>query len=235
MSTFRLRSGTVFSCGSAAVALLAVVFVKLPAYAQIASNSDIAADAVGRIEFDFPGAPAATVEVDLKGGILSALTGIGQAAVQGIAEALVESGPGSGSGAVQQSAEHLKATNAILESASRVIREVRVRVYEDLAEQGAHASMVEHYQGKLDGTEWENVIRVRDENESVIVCVLQRDSAIRGLFVMVSDRDDLVLANVVCQLTPENVKQLTKQATKIGMKVGLEDVIEEAMKEIHRR
>ncbi len=77
--------------------------------------------------------------------------------------------------------------------------------------------------------------RVRDADESVVVCVLQHASAIRGLFIMVSDRDDLVLVNVVCQLTPENVKQLTNQATKIGMKAGLEGLIEDAMKRIDRR
>ena len=90
MSTIRLKSSGVFDCGSIAVALLVAAFVNLPAYAQVTSGGSDA----GRVDFDFADAPPATVEVDLREGMLSAITGIGQAAVQGVAEALVESGAG---------------------------------------------------------------------------------------------------------------------------------------------
>ena len=186
---------------------------------------------IGRVEFDFPNAPQANVEVDLKSGMLSALTDIANAAVEGVAEGLVES---SEADAVRESVDHLNALKEILGVASHVIQEVRVRVYENLPDNGIHAPMVKHYQKKLEGTSWENVIRVKEEGENVIVCVQQHESAIRGVFVMVSDGDELILANVVCELTPERVKQLAHQATKIGMKFGMEQAIEEAMREVSK-
>ena len=64
------------------------------------------------------------------------------------------------------------------------------------------------------------------------MCALQDDGAIHGLFVIVSERDELVMVNVVCELTPEKVKQVTFHATQIGMTVGLEEVIERAIEQI---
>ncbi len=229
----RFTPPTTVRWGSAAVTLLALFFLASPARAQSAQGQ--AADTVGRVEFDFPDAPAATVEVDLTEGMLSAFAGVGKAAIQGAIEGLSrEEQPDS---AVQQSAEHLQAVNDVFEIASSVIREVRVRVYSDLSArtQDAHAAMVGHYQEKLDGTNWDNVVKVHDGGTNVVVCVLEEDGAIRGAFVIVSEQDDLVMVNVVCELTPDKVRQVTSQATQIGMKVGLEEVIEQAIRQIDQR
>jgi hypothetical protein len=194
------------------------------------------ADVMGRVEFDFEGAPPATIEVDLSHGMLSDVAGIGQAAVGGVVEALIQSG-GSEDSSIQQSAEHLEAVNQILSTLSGVVHEVRVRVYENAVElaQPERASMISHYQQKLNGTDWDNVVRVREGEGSVVVCTLRSGGAIRGLFVMVSEHDDLVIANVVCELTPDKVKQVTNQATRIGMKFGLKKVIQDAMRGVNQR
>ena len=229
----RLKPPTVVGWASTSVTLFTLMFVAMPVRAQPGDRRE--ADAIGRVDFDVPDAPAATVEVDLKEGILSAIGGIGKAAIQGVIEGLEHQGEGDS--AVQQSAEHLQAVNGIVEIASNMIREVRVRVYGQLSEQtqNTRASMVEHYRNKLDGTKWDSVVRVHEGDSSVVVYTLQDDGTIRGLFVIVSEPDDLVMVNVVCELTPEKVKQITSHATQIGMKVGLEELIENAIEQIDKQ
>ena len=207
-----------------AMALIALSTVASPA-GQVAAE----VQTPGRVEFDFTDAPSANVEVDLKNGMLSAITNIATAAIEGVAEGLEES---SESPVVRMSTDHLNDAKGVVGAASQMIREVRVRVYEDLSDAKTQAAMFDHYQKKLDGPRWENVVRIRQHGENVVVCVYQQESAIRGLFVMVSEGNELVLTNVVCELTPERMKQLTQMATKIGMKFGLEDVIEQGMREI---
>jgi hypothetical protein len=217
--------------------LLLVAVGLTPAHAQRAdegpsSPSDRQVAVVGRVEFDYANAPAATVEVDVSHGMLSDIAGIGQAALNGVAEALSESSTGQGDGPVRQSAEHLQAANQIIASLTGVVHEVRVRVYDDLADedQGMREAMVSHYQQKLQGTEWESIVRVHDDDAKVNVSALRHDGAIRGLFVIISEDGSLVMANLVCELTPDKVQQVTTQATKIGMKVGLEQAIHDAMR-----
>ena len=163
--------------------------------------------------------------------MLASLSGIGQAAISGATEALLESATSHENGPVQQSAEHLTAINQILGTLSGLVHEVRVRIYEQLPENARElqSSIVTYYEQKLRGTQWDNVARVQEDNSRVIVCVLHRDGAIRGLFVIVAGDSDLVLANLVCDLTPDKVNQVANQATKIGLKVGLEQVIRDAM------
>jgi hypothetical protein len=187
---------------------------------------------LGRVEFDFSDAPAATVEVDVSHGMLSDFAGIGQAALNGVAAALSESAETQADDPLRQSAEHLQAVNQIVNSLAGVVHEVRVRVYEDLGEQNQakREAMVSHYRQKLEGTDWESIVRVREDDANINVSALRSDGAIRGLFVMVTDNDDLVMTNVVCELTPDKVQHLTNQATKIGMKFGLEQAIQDAMR-----
>ena len=191
-------------------------------------------DAVGRVDFDFPNAPPATVEVDLGEGMLTDLTGIAQAAIGGIVEGLLESVQGREQGAVQLSAKHLASARKMVESVSGMVREIRVRVYDHLPESGAdvRSSMTAHYQQKVLNSDWDHLVRVHDGDSNVSVCALRRAGAIRGLYVMVSEDDQFVLANVVCDLSPEMVKQVTKQATQIGLQVGLEQALQEAMREM---
>ena len=196
-----------------------------------------AAAVVGRVAFDFDDAPAAKVAVDLNQGMLSAISGMGKAAIQGVVEGLAESEQGHGSRAIQESSQHLDAINEVVQLTSSVLCEVRVRVYEGFSDQPSdiRESMIEHYESKLDDGNWDNVVRVQEGDDNIVVRAIRRDSAIHGVFVIVCEHDELVMVNVVCELSPEKIQQLTSQATKIGMKFGLEEVISRAMEEIHRR
>jgi len=123
----------------------------------------------------------------------------------------------------KQSAEHLRAVNDILEIDGQLVREVRQRIFADVTEQAQdiHPAMISHYQDKLEGTNWGNVIRIRDGDDRVVVCVRRHSSVIQGLFLTVSDVEDLVLVSVVCQLTAENVKQLTNKPQELGCRLVL--------------
>ncbi len=189
---------------------------------------------VGRVDFDFPDAPPATVEVDLGEGMLKDITGIAQAAIGGIVEGLLESIQGQEKGAIQLSARHLASVQEAIASVSGMVREVRVRVYDNIPDNAAdiQMSMSAHYQQKAQSLDWDNLVRVHDGNMRVNICAMRNDGAIRGVYVMVSENNQLVLANVVCDLSPEMVKQVTKLATQIGLEVGLEQALQQAMREI---
>lgn len=228
------------TAGGAALAIL-VAFSGAAALAQpaISARPDVAAQPAagasseaGRIAFDFPQAPPATIEIDLSEGILNDLAGIGEAAMSGVAEALMEARPSGGSDAVQRSVEHLAAVRQVVQTLGTVVRELHVRVYDPMPEvaQDVRARMIAHYQEKLREADWDNVVRVRDGNANVTLAVLRRDGAIRGVFVIISEGRDFVIANALCDLTPEKVKVVTHQITKIGLAYGLGREIERALR-----
>ena len=49
---------------------------------------------------------------------------------------------------------------------------------------------------------------------------------------MATDGDNVVITNIVCDISPENVKKLTSTATKVGLEHGLAQVIEQKMKQL---
>jgi hypothetical protein len=229
---FMLRFKSVVASNQACVVTTLMLLFSSSANAR--PENDVSPEVVGRVEFDFPHAPPATVEVDLGEGMLFDITGIAQAAIGGIVEGLLESVQGQEQGAVRLSAKHLASAQRMVESIGGVVREVRIRVYENLPEDAAdlYTSMSTHYQQKIHSSDWDNLVRVNNGQSRVNVCALRRDGAIRGLYVMASENDELVLVNVVCDLSPNMVQQVTKLATQIGLEVGLEQALQEAMREI---
>jgi hypothetical protein len=213
---------------------LALPAVRAQAVDEGPSSPSDREERIGRIEFDYANAPPATVELDLSQGLLADFAGIGQAAIAGVSQALSESSAGSDE-AIRQSSEHLQSVNQIVSALTGVIHEVRVRVYDDLGQDAStRDSMVAHYQQKLRGTDWESIVRVSEDNANVNVSAVRSDGAIRGVFVVVTEDDEVVMANIVCELTPEKVQQVTHQATSIGMKMGLEQAIREMMREMQQ-
>lgn len=221
--------------GRSAALAAVVYFGVVAAYAQAFAAEN--ASTPGRIDFDDANLPPATVEVDLSQGMFGDLFGLGEAAVAGVAESLRQSaGQSAGAEGTRMAAEKLAAAQQILELARGVVREVRVRVYKDLRDDSARPdSLMSHYDGQLRAGNWENVIRVRDGDDNIRISLLRHDGAIQGAFVVVSDGNDLVLANVVGDVSPENVKKLTSAAAKIGLENGLQQVLEMKMRQLHHR
>jgi hypothetical protein len=219
------------------VAAVATVVFYVAACAHAQSNAAGDGDVRGRIDFEAADLPAPTVEVDLSQGMFRDLFGIGDAAIAGAAEALLQSNErGGGNEATQLAAEKLAAARQIMQLAGDVVQEVRIRVYRDAADESMRPeALAAKFDNQLRNGKWDNVVRVREDEESVRVSLHREDGAIQGIFIIAgSHGKELVLANVVCDVSPENVKQLTAAATKIGLENGLAQVIEAELRK-HQR
>ncbi len=216
------------------LALAAVTF----ALAICAHSQSWAADdsgTTGRIDFKSLKLPEATVEVDLSQDMFHDLFGIGDAAISGVAETLLKSTGNSDSAhSTKMAAEQLQAARQVVQLAGNVVHEVRVRVYDHFAKAGGDPQeLFKAVSGQLEASKWETLVRVHDHDSIVRVAAIRGDGAIKGLFVIVNDHENVVLANVVCDVSQENVKKLTSTATKIGLDNGLAEQIAQQIKMKH--
>lgn len=215
----------------------AAVLVCAAASAQADEGSASSTAPIGRVDFAAVDLPPATVEVDLSREMFRDLFGLGDAAIAGVAESLLKSaGSNSDAQGTRMAAEQLAAAQQIIRLASEVVHEVRVRVYENVEEGAIQPDeLMANFDGQLRDGNWENVVRVRDGDDNVRVSLLRNDGAVRGAFVVVADGSDVVLANVVADISPENVKKLTSAAAQIGLENGLQQVLEQKMRELPHR
>lgn len=206
--------------------------------AQSASNSPSAYSAnqvPGRVNLDFESPVPAKVEVDLSRGVLRDMSGIARAAVSGALNAIIEDNDTQRGESIPLTVEQLNAVREISDVAVEIVHEVRIRVYEmpDSAVE-VPSAMFAYYQDKLSTADWENVVRVRDGDENVNISFLLDDGAIRGVFIIVAERDEAVIVNAACELSPGKVEQLTNRAASIGLQFGLGEAIEEVVREVQR-
>jgi hypothetical protein len=224
--------------GSVAVAFSYAATMSV-AWAQTATAQAEKTEA-GRVEFDHPGGGEPAVQVDLPAGLWSDFVGLGDAAVAGVAEGLLQAkahDEGTQS-EVKLATDQLAAIRTIMSSLQGAVGEVRVRVYrgDDGAENAAEATDVaKFYAKKLAGSDWAKIVQVRDGKQSASVFLMRRDAAVRGVFVVANDGDELVLVNVLCDVSPERVKQITHEATKIGIEVGGEQGLHEILEDVLNR
>ena len=224
-----------FRVATGVVAVLVSYAATLGVARVQAADAPKAAEA-GRVEFDHPGAGDASVQVDLPAGLLGDVVGLGDAAVAGIAESLLQAKTQDEKlqTNVKLATEQLAGIRSILGNVQQAVGEVRVRVYqggEDELKIDPKA-VAKHYSEKLAGTEWAKIVQVRDGDESATVFLMRRDGAIRGVFVVASDGHEMAVVNVLCDISPERVKQITQQATSIGLKVGGEEQLREVLEDI---
>jgi hypothetical protein len=200
------------------------------AYAQETTPQSSAI--LGRIEFNHPGAAKKFVEVDLSQAMFGDLFGIGDAALSGVVDALSDSPQAKeGSQAIQQAAAKAAAAREFVAIAKNVIQSVRVRAYEDIENLAQEKSgVIAHYDQQLQTGGWENAIRAQDGDKGVQVSAVRGDGAIKGVFIIASEGNNLVLVNVICDISPENAKRLSTAAVKAGLQAGLDKHLEEAMK-----
>lgn len=222
---------------SRTLALAAVVyFGVVAAYSHAFAAEAERESAPGRIDFNEAKLPAAKVEVDLSEGMFGDIVGLGEAGIAGIAETLNQSaGLGRGSEGTRIASEQLAAAQQLVKLAHGVIHEVRVRVYEDVKESVDIDSVMSQFDNQLRQGNWENVVRVRDGKDNVRVSLLRDGGAIRGALVVVADGNDLVLANVVGNVSPDNVKKITSAAAKIGLENGLQQMLDAKMHKLRPR
>jgi Domain of unknown function (DUF4252) len=217
-------------------ALTAVVYFGIAAACAQAFAAE-SASTPGRIDFNEAQLPAATVEVDLSAGMFGDLAGLGEAAIAGVAETLQQaSSSNRGSEGTKIAAEQLAAARQLVQLARGVVHEVRVRVYDKFDDGSADSnSLMAQFDDQLQKGNWENIVRVRDGKDSVRVSLLRKEGAILGAFVVASDGHSLVLANLVGDISPENVKKLTSAAATIGLENGLQQVLDHKMMKLRLR
>ncbi len=211
-----------FGCPATAIAL--VLYGSLAASAQTVAPGTTA---VGRIDFEQAKLPPATVEVELGPGMIGDLLGLGKAAIAGVAETLIQSPQGTET--TKLAAEQLIAVQEIVQIASEVVKEVRVRVYED-----SPTAVGPQLTNQMRTGQWNTVVRVNDGDESIELSLVHQEGVVRGAFVNVKDGNDLVLVNVVCDISPEKIKALTSKAAQIGLDNGLQQMIEGKLEHLQR-
>ncbi len=218
---FRHHSPRAGRAASGAALAVLLLFGPATALAQAAGGQS------GHIDFSGADLPPATVEIDLSQEIFSDLFGLGDAAIAGVIQSLTQSSDAQGSDATQSAAGQLAAAREIIQLAKQVVREVHVRVYENLGdEQNSALDLASRFKEQLSSGQWDSIVKFRDRNDSAHVSFQRVEGSVLGVFVVVADGNDVVLVNVVCDISPENVKNLTAAATKIGLANGLRDVIE---------
>ena len=215
-----------------AVGTLAFAVGLLYASAAARAEADSTQTPTGRINFEAAKLPPANVEVDLSQEMFKDLFGIGDAAITGVAETLLKySQQERDAKNVAIAAGQLEAAKEIVQLAGNVVREVRVRVYQGLPEGIEDAQkLFAPFDEQLQSNKWETLARVRNEDATARLSVLRSNGAVHGVFVTVaSDGEDIVLANIVCDISPENVKKLTSAMTQIGLQNGLAQAIDKKL------
>jgi len=184
-----------------------------------------------RVEFDHPGGANAVVELDLPAGLFGDVVGLGDAAIAGVAEALLkaQTSDEATKADVKLATDQLAAIRTIIGSIQGALGEVHVRVYREDIDADAVAG---HYASKLDGSAWAKIANVRDGEKCASVFLMREEGAIRGAFVVATEGRELVLVNVLCDISPDRVKQITQQATSMGLELGGDEVLREIAEEI---
>jgi len=225
----QLVQAKVFRVAGLAILSAALLLSPHLAFAQTSTPSEKAV--VARIDFASAQLPPATVEVDLSQEIFSDLFGLGDAAIAGVIQALTEANAAHSSPATEMAADQLAAARQLIELAEEVVTEVHVRVYENQAEgDNIAAELTSKFESQLASGHWDNVVKVRDGNDSAQISFLRVEGSVLGVFAIVADGRDVVLVNVVCDISPENITNLTAAATKIGLANGLRQAIEHELR-----
>ena len=189
----------------------------------------------GRVNFDLPDIPPATVELDLGKGLIRQAVGLGDAAVAGFLEGLMTSADAKSSENVEFLAQQLTSARELGDVASDVVQEVHLKVWDKLpAESDLAQQLISHFDGELAGNGWEPALRVQDANALVRAYVHRHEDSLTGVVFIAGEGNDVALANIIGDLSPENVHKVTSTATEIAVKLGLDKEINRGVEQLKR-
>jgi hypothetical protein len=231
MSEFQWAKLRVWREGVALVGLI----VLFSAAAQADDSAGKSATEPGRVDFDYADGPQAAVEFELGPGMAGDLFGICDAAVAGVADALAKStGTQQGNDGTKFAAEQVKAAEQIVGTLKEVVHGVRFRAYKGQGDQSSDLEkLITHYNDKLTAGNWETILRAHEGRQGVTVSAVRGEGGIKGIFVTATDHQNAVLVNVVCDVSPDNVKRLTTIATESGLRGGLSQVLQAKLAKMH--
>jgi hypothetical protein len=191
---------------------------------------------VGRAEFDHPAAAAPSVAVDLSAGLFRDFAGLGDAALAGVVEGVVKGGAANGAMAenLKLTADQLAAVRKIVGTAEGALVEARVSIYRGKSDKPASsAEVADYYAAKLQSAAWDKIVDVRDGDHFASVFLMRDAGTVRGIFVVASQGRDLVLANMVCEISPQRVKAITEQAVELGLAFNGENGLKRFVGQLH--
>lgn len=214
--------------------VVSALAVSCTGYAAL-GQAPAATPASGRVSLDLPDLPPATVEIDLGKGLIRHAISLGDAAVAGFLEGLMTSPNAESSENAQFVAQQLTTARELGDVVSDMVHEIHLRVWNDLPpDNNLTHEIFAHFDPQLSGSGWESAVRVRDDDEMVRIFVHRSGESLNGVLIIAGEDDELVLANVIGDLSPDKVKQLTSTATKIGVKLGLDKEINRAVEQLKR-
>lgn len=222
------RSATVTACA---------LIIAAGAKSQAASSHTAEAPLPnpGQVSLELPDLPPATVEIDLGRGMIQHSLSLGDAAIAGILEGLSTSSDSRTDESAKFIAQQLTSARELSDAISQVVHEVHVRVWNDLPKESQIADKaVRHFDATLKEQGWESTLRAREDGKLVRVLVHREGDRLTGVLLIASERDELVVANVIGDLSPENVHRVTKTATTIAMKLGLDKELNKAVEKLKR-
>jgi Domain of unknown function (DUF4252) len=128
----------------------------------------------------------------------------------------------------------VKAAEQIVATLKEVVHGVRFRAYTGQGDQSADMEkLLTHYNDKLHAENWETVLRARDGRQNFTVSAIRGAGGIKGVFVAATDNHETMLVNVICDISPENVKKLTNVAASSGLQAGLGQMLEAKFAKMH--
>lgn len=211
--------------------LVVAVVTSMGAYSAWAQTEAPARGA--RLPSDVGDLPPATVELDLGPGLIRQFFSMGDAAVAGFLDGLSTSPDAASSENLKFVANQLTSARELGDIASEVVQEVHIRVWnEEIDAVEAAAQLIERYDETLPSTGWEPTLRARQNGELVRIYTLREGESITGVCVVAGKRSELVVLNVVGNLSPENIQRFTSAATKIGVKLGLDKELNKAIEQM---
>lgn len=207
------------------------------AFAPAASAQDRSGSPTpGQARLDFASLPGPTVELNLSEGLIQQALGLGEAALAGFLSGLEENAAAENAEAVRYIAQQVGATRELTEVLGEVVDSVHLNVWKDARELGdAAADVPQLVAAQLSDQGWETTLRARDGNKLAHVYLQREGEAVRGVFVLAQDGGELVMANVVGDLSQENVERIANLATKIAVEAGLDDELTKAVEKIRER
>jgi hypothetical protein len=215
-------------CGGASLMIVCLL-------STVANTGEVASkptEVNGNIDFDFPDAPSAKFEFDVGQGMFQDLFGMGEAAVAGLVEGLTQATAANADvDEVKATTEGLAAAQQVVQLIGKFVQGARINGYELEGSKTDVAKTFEaYYSKKLRSQNWQTIFRMRDGDETYAVSTLRSEGAIKGVFIFSADGDEVYLVNIVCDVSPENVKKLTSAAARMGVKVSAnQSMLEDGM------
>ncbi len=99
-------------------------------------------------------------------------------------------------------------TDPALAELMRGLRNVRVRVYEELEDPAAVNSFVEEASGTLESSGWQRMVFVQDDDAKVRVYARTIGDEIDGMTVLVLDSSEAVFVNIDGRIDPRQLGRL---------------------------